>query len=357
MDGKSGEKGVAGLAGLPLPPVLITVTTLLLLVSLVYFEYRMTVETAGIAGDEAGLASVLATKSRQLYLFAIVMISVFASAALMAYGRYERKLEYTVEERTGELRELNRFNQDIIDNSPIGLLTINRSGEIAYASPAMRQIAGVTSPKELVGLNVLELKSSRDAGLVGYFSMGLAGRAFDVDDVEYRSQTTGRRSVRHYWGVPILDENREVKSLLLLIEDVTEKKKAQSETGQMIDSMPTPIFVIDSEHRVRFWNMAMESLTGIAKTEVIATKNHWKAFYEEPGPTLADMILDKMTDRINELYERSGPSRLLPQAISADGCRRECKRDFSVAAAPVLDRQGAIVAVVEIVRASSGADE
>ncbi len=68
--------------------------------------------------------------------------------------------------------------------------------------------------------------------------------------------------------------------------------RIQERLGQIIESIPIPLFVIDKDHIVTHYNQAMENLTGVEADELIGTRDPWKAFYSAARPTMADFILD-----------------------------------------------------------------
>jgi len=68
--------------------------------------------------------------------------------------------------------------------------------------------------------------------------------------------------------------------------------RIQERLGQIIESIPIPIFVIDNDHIVTHYNQAMENLTGVEADEIVGTREPWKAFYSAARPTMADFILD-----------------------------------------------------------------
>jgi PAS domain S-box-containing protein len=68
--------------------------------------------------------------------------------------------------------------------------------------------------------------------------------------------------------------------------------RIQERLGQIIESIPIPIFVIDNDHIVTHYNQAIENLTGVGADEIIGTRDPWKAFYSAARPTMADFILD-----------------------------------------------------------------
>ena len=70
---------------------------------------------------------------------------------------------------------------------------------------------------------------------------------------------------------------------------------------QIVNGAPVANYVIDSAHRVTHWNSACERLTGCSADEMIGSTEHWRAFYREQRPTLADMIVDGLDPLSMEL--------------------------------------------------------
>ena len=68
--------------------------------------------------------------------------------------------------------------------------------------------------------------------------------------------------------------------------------RIQERLGQIIESFPIPIFVIDNDHVITHYNQAMENLSGISADEMIGSREPWRAFYGAARPTMADFILD-----------------------------------------------------------------
>lgn len=75
--------------------------------------------------------------------------------------------------------------------------------------------------------------------------------------------------------------------------------------GLMMGS-PIPCFVIDREHRVRYWNRALAKLSGIPSADIIGTTKHWKAFYRTKRPCLADLLVDGKKTAIARWYKGKG---------------------------------------------------
>ncbi|MDO9515252.1 MAG: sensor domain-containing diguanylate cyclase [Syntrophales bacterium] len=71
---------------------------------------------------------------------------------------------------------------------------------------------------------------------------------------------------------------------------------------EVFENSPIPTFVIDKKHRVIYWNRALEAMSGLRASEVIGSRDHWKVFYHEHRPTIADLIVDERHNEIPHWY-------------------------------------------------------
>jgi len=86
------------------------------------------------------------------------------------------------------------------------------------------------------------------------------------------------------------------------IRQAIQIKIAQKTMEDLVQGAPIPEFVIDSSHRVIFWNRALEEYSGLTASAIVGTKDHWKAFYPSQRPCLADLIVDGNIDGIARWY-------------------------------------------------------
>jgi diguanylate cyclase (GGDEF)-like protein/PAS domain S-box-containing protein len=124
--------------------------------------------------------------------------------------------------------------------------------------------------------------------------------------------------------------------------------------NQLMEMLAIPVFVLDTNSRVMLWNRACERLTGVAAGEIIGTTNHSRTFYEEPRPTLADLVVQNRTDEIRRLYPRHAKSPPITPNLSAESwCdmpRMGRRRYLAADACPLFDDRGRMSAVVETLR-------
>lgn len=70
----------------------------------------------------------------------------------------------------------------------------------------------------------------------------------------------------------------------------------------IIHGSPIPTFVLSKDHKVLYWNRALQALSNIKPSEILGTNQQWRAFYKAQRSCLADMILDERTGQISEFY-------------------------------------------------------
>src|SRR5664280_983609 len=83
----------------------------------------------------------------------------------------------------------------------------------------------------------------------------------------------------------------------------------------IIHGSSIPTFVLSKDHKIIYWNRALQALSDIRPSQIIGTNQQWRAFYTAQRPCLADLILDGKTGQIAELYSgKWSKSKLLEDA-------------------------------------------
>lgn len=81
-----------------------------------------------------------------------------------------------------------------------------------------------------------------------------------------------------------------------------EKQECEHQVRSFVYGSPIPTFFIDKDHKVVYWNKAVEQHSKLKAEEIIGTDGHWKAFYEEKRPCMCDLLLDKSEEEITKWY-------------------------------------------------------
>ena len=101
-----------------------------------------------------------------------------------------------------------------------------------------------------------------------------------------------------------------LKSVLLSVQtDITERKQVEGSIKEsehflrrIINGSPVPVFIIGRDHRVIYWNKALEEMSKISSKNMVGTHDHWMAFYGDERPCMADLLVDEATELVSLWY-------------------------------------------------------
>lgn len=122
--------------------------------------------------------------------------------------------------------------------------------------------------------------------------------------------------------------------------------------SRIFDGNPVATIVIDSEHRVIHWNRACAVMTGVPASEMIGSRDQWRAFYPDPRPILADLIVDGAVEAMVDAFyhDKFRRSELIEGAYEAEDFfpafgEHGCWLFFT--AAPICDDEGRVIGAIE----------
>ncbi|MEI7434756.1 MAG: PAS domain S-box protein [Methanomicrobiales archaeon] len=127
-------------------------------------------------------------------------------------------------------------------------------------------------------------------------------------------------------------------------------KESENTLNAVIRGSPIPQFVLDKNHRVIHWNHALEEYSGISANEVIGTDQHWRAFYPEKRPCMADLLVEGQIEKIKQWYSgKFTKSRFVTGAYEATDFFPKIRGGtwLYFTAAPIKDLNGVMIGVIE----------
>ncbi|MRR16768.1 MAG: PAS domain S-box protein [Deltaproteobacteria bacterium] len=132
----------------------------------------------------------------------------------------------------------------------------------------------------------------------------------------------GRQQSDNDLASQIQELRRELKELR---KSETKRKRAEGELKEseqrlksVIGGSPIPAFVIGRNHRILYWNKALEELTRIKADDVIGTSQQWRAFYSRKRPCMADLLVSRGEANLSKWYTgKYTKSKLLDEAYEA----------------------------------------
>ena len=142
-----------------------------------------------------------------------------------------------------------------------------------------------------------------------------------------------------------------------LRQEIAERRRAEKalqdsdrKLRDVVEALPIPQFVIDKDHRIIYWNKALEQLSGLRAQEMLGTSAQWRAFYREQRPCLADLLVEQDMTRLEAFYpEGLRRSALLEEAYEGEGFYPAVGggKWLYFTASAIRDSHGAIVGAVE----------
>jgi len=153
--------------------------------------------------------------------------------------------------------------------------------------------------------------------------------------------------------------SREVQELLAEIRQASASSTSPIPSAdeflrlhQIVEGSSVPSFVIDQRHVVTHWNKACEILTGIPAAKVVGTQDHWRAFYAEQRPIMADLILDGAEEQELERHYagKFRKSALVNGAYEAEDYFPRIGENGAwifFTAAPLYDAQDRLIGTIE----------
>ncbi|MCK4784426.1 MAG: PocR ligand-binding domain-containing protein, partial [Desulfobacteraceae bacterium] len=216
-------------------------------------------------------------------------------------------------EVTEALRESEIRFRTLVEHLPAITYTaaLDESSTTLYVSPQIEKTLGI-SPEEYKtdpDFWVNHLHAEDRERVLGEF--GHAHKTGQPLFTEYRMISTDGRIV---WlrdeAVIIKDDKGDPLYVQGVMFDITGQKKAEEalresekKLSQAVEGNSIPTFIIDKNHIVTHWNKACENLTGVPISEMIGTKKHWSPFYSEERPVMADLLVDKLSEKdISKYY-------------------------------------------------------
>jgi PAS domain-containing protein/DNA-binding CsgD family transcriptional regulator len=239
------------------------------------------------------------------------------------------------------LRESQQRLYQILEGSPIAAFVIDRDHQVIFWNRALEELSRIRAD-DVVGTDqqwraFYGLKRPCMADLIideklaemkkWYAGKGhpskLVKEAFEATDF-FPDLGEGGRWLR-FTAAAIRNSQGELVGAVETLDDITEQKTAEQAVKESEQRLHTilqgstiPTFVIGKDHRVLFWNKSLEELSRIPATEVLGTKQHWRAFYGDERPCMADLLVDGDVREVPRWYQgKYSKSKLLKDAFEA----------------------------------------
>lgn len=236
------------------------------------------------------------------------------------------------------LRESEERFRTLFENSPIGIIQIDRDKVVIYENSAVNHIFGVREG----GASVM---MERDIGeVLTAVTPHLPKKFYDLSQGEKTqfeillNSSHGKESIVEFYGVPLFVEN-EFNGGLLIFVDVTDRKLAEEalqaseeKYRQLVDLAQEGIWLIDKDSNTTFVNPSMAKMLGYSADEMIG--RHLFSFMDEQGAEIANRNLDRRRQGVAEQHDF--------EFLRKDGTRII----VAIATAPIIDKNGDYIGAI-----------
>jgi len=143
-----------------------------------------------------------------------------------------RRLEEKIREQVQQAEELRRMtviNEEMVNNAPIAIAMMDPAGIMLSENAALKQIMGHKPNETRIGTNLSQYQGWVDAGLQGILDEAVKQRRpVRLDNVHYIPISRDRELILNARMNPIMERDGTVKSVLAMLEDITEQSKYAS---------------------------------------------------------------------------------------------------------------------------------
>jgi len=127
---------------------------------------------------------------------------------------------------------------------------------------------------------------------------------------------------------------------------------AHQHLADIIDFLPDPTFVIDTDKRVIAWNRAIEKMSGVPKEEILGKGDHCYAvpFYGTPRPVLVDLIFAENSDIALQYGSVKRNGNVLCAEVYVPSVYGGQGAFLWLSVSPLFDSEGKLVGAIETMR-------
>ncbi len=135
-----------------------------------------------------------------------------------------------------KLRESEGKFRSLIDNAPLGILSIDTEGKIIDINNSLLEILGSPSKTATMRINVLKYKPMIESGISANFGQCLVSGKPNVSEQEYTSRW-GRKVFLRYHLQPRIGADGSIMGVQAIVEDISNRRKAERELKDMNTSI------------------------------------------------------------------------------------------------------------------------
>ena len=209
----------------------------------------------------------------------ILLVGLTLSAVLFAVTRAQAGARRAAEQTAAELRVSEARFRTLVEQSPMSTQIFSPEGLTLRVNRAWEELFGVRL-EQLAGCNILEDQQLEEKGIIEQIRRGFAGESVAVPAILYDPEETVPGLSRHKdprrWLrsviYPVRDEEGRVREIVLMHEDITERKRSEEAIrfqAHLLDTVEQAVIATDLEGKITYWNQYAGTLYGWPAAEAV----------------------------------------------------------------------------------------
>ena len=197
-----------------------------------------------------------------------------------------------------EIKRLKRFNEDIVNFSPVGIFTVDKEGIITFENRALQNIMGRN--ESVIGRSLSEFANLEAHGIKKMILEAFEGKSSEKYNFLYKSPVSKKELYITLMVSPIYDTDGNVDRALCLIEDTTKSIRLEKQLLRTERLASVGVFASGIAHEI---NNPAFAILGMA--EIIAEENNLKKISEYAEKIKTNII--EISDIVKQLSRYTSP--------------------------------------------------
>ncbi|WP_292727103.1 methyl-accepting chemotaxis protein [Methanoculleus sp.] len=225
------------------------------------------------------------------------------AASINALLEKKQEEKQALRRRLEEARALLKGSDMIIEQNPMPMLVVDPQFKVTVANAAYAEMSGIPMD-QMLGRSLRDFKITSQKGSGLRQAIQEKKRAYAEVIVELPS---GTHTLEQY-GIPLLDKENAVESVLIVYNDLTKQREGEEEIKVQMENIaelqrqsetivqknPMPMLVVDTGMKILTANEAYLKLTGIDRSRITTMTLRDFKVHAQKGEGIKKLLTEKV---------------------------------------------------------------
>lgn len=169
----------------------------------------------------------------------------------------------------------------LVMNLPVGVSLISASGQILEANDAMKKIMGLPLDVKISELSFFSIEVMKRVGINPKLRQCIEKKEIVYGEIKLKSTRNIPEIFLVYSFLPVLNHTGDIDTIIGYVSDLSQQKKAESESSTqadflklVINAIKTPFFVKDEDHKWVMLNDAAVEMMGHTQDDLLGKSDY-----------------------------------------------------------------------------------